>query len=278
MLHILQELSIEGLAQAPFQPVNLEYVEKILINDDVDAGNRMCSSVKNIYLPGFSAFVGADILSGASYIQMGNDETYELLIDLGTNGELLLLNKEKGFASSTACGPVFDHVISGSKYGSDSMKVIANCVRRGLIDRTGKLADSVFEKGISIDKNFIVKQENIRNFQLAKGAIYAGIQCLLEKAHITVQDISKVYISGGFGFYMDIRDAFTLKMLQKELKDKVEILGNTSLEGAKQWLLAKDTERKHILKMYQAIKQRTQSFELSNLDCFQDYYIQALDF
>ena len=87
---------------------------------------------------------------------MGKHSSYDLLIDLGTNGEMLLLNKEKGFATSTACGPVFDHVIKGGKYGSESIKVIANCVKRGLIDKTGRLADVFFDNGMKFDKSKII--------------------------------------------------------------------------------------------------------------------------
>lgn len=279
MLHILRGLSVEGLSSAPFQPVSLEYAEIKSVREDIeDKWKECCQYITNIYLPGISAFVGADILAGAEYLQMGKTENYELLIDLGTNGELLLLNKERGFATSTACGPVFDHVISGAKYGSESMKVIANCVKSGLIDKSGKLADALFEKGISIDKNFTIKQENIRNLQLAKGAIYAGVQCLLEKAGITAQDVAKVYISGGLGFYMDKRDAFTLKMLPKEFADKMIISGNTSLEGAKRFLLSDSEKRVKILKTWENIYKCTKSFELANCERFQEIYLNSLDF
>lgn len=285
MLHIQQELSVNGLAQAPFKPVSLEYADKIIekndLNDDFIADvkhTKKYSNIKNIYLPGFSAFVGADILSGAVFLEMGKTEKYDLLIDLGTNGEILLLNKNNGFATSTACGPVFDHVISGARYGSESIRVIANCVKRGLIDKTGKLTDALFEKGIVIDKNLTVKQENVRNFQLAKGAIYAGIQCVLDKANIQSNEVAKVYISGGLGFHMDKGSVFILKMLPEEFKDKIVVSGNTSLEGAKQWLLSTKMEQSDLLREYDSIRKRTESFELANFDGFQDIYMNSLEF
>lgn len=267
MMHILQELSLDGLAQAPFQPVRLEYLEQ-----------NHSSSLKSIYLPGLSAFVGADILSGATYLGMGRKQNYDMLIDLGTNGEILLLNKGNGFATSTACGPVFDHVISGARYGSESIRVIANCVKRGLIDKTGKLTDALFEKGIVIDKNLTVRQENVRNFQLAKAAIYAGIKCVLDKANMKSNEVSKVYISGGLGFHMEKRSAFILKMLPEEFKDKIIVSGNTSLEGAKRWLLSTKEEQENLLQEYDSIRKRTESFELANFDGFQDIYMNSLEF
>lgn len=266
MLHILRGFSVEGLSRSPFLPVSTDY-------EEIDK-----NAVKIIYPPGFSAFVGADILTGADVLEIGKKETYDLLVDLGTNGEILLINKDCGMAAATACGPVFDSAVKGAVYGSESIKAIANCVKRRLVDKTGKIAGPYFEKGITIDKGFVISQENIRNFQLAKGAIYAGIQCLLRESGITADCIGNVYISGGLGFYMNIRDAFTVKMLPEEFRDKITISGNTSLEGAKKLVAADIRERSVILSEYEAIKERTKSLELADLEGFQEIYMHSLDF
>lgn len=301
MQHILRGLPVNGLAAAPFEPVDLGYFEEeILIDWDEcrwesvtakpqveDMGFNRC---KVIYPPGFSAYVGADIVTGAQYLQLGQHEKYDLLIDLGTNGEMLLVNREQGFAASTACGPVFDHVLSGARYGSESIHAISNCVKRRLIDRSGKIAEPFFAKGIVIDKSFVIRQEHVRNFQLAKGAIFAGIQCLMEKAGIRSEDIQRVYISGGLGFYMDVKDAFSVRMLPEGFKGKVCVSGNSSLDGAKELLLecmsydklgnGKEggQRKKSVLSNYKALCERTKSFELSSLPEFQSIYIKALDF
>lgn len=289
MLHILGGMSVEGLAAAPFTPVTLEYAEQeeelfsALPDEQLKNMHEMNArtgehKVTVLYPPGFSAFVGADILTGAAYLKMGQSTTCDLLVDLGTNGELLLLNDTCGYAASTACGPVFDHAVTGAEYGSESIKAVANCVKRGLINSAGTIKEPFFEKGIEIDKGFVIRQQNVRNFQLAKGAIYAGIKCLLNKAGITATDIGNVYISGGLGFYMDIRDAYTVKMLPEEFRDKVKVSGNTSLEGAKKLLMAENGEKEEFLVYYEDIRSRTGSFELADLEGFQDIYIQALDF
>ena len=266
MQHILRGLSVKGLAKAPFHPVDLSKAEEIHTWND--------QKIVIHYLPGLSAFVGADILSGAAYLQMGISRTYDLLVDLGTNGELLLLNNQHGYASSTACGPVFDHVISGAAYGSESIHAIANCVKRHLIDVNGLIAAPFFEKGIVIDRNFVIRQQNVRNFQLAKGAIYAGICCLVEEAAIDWEEIQNVYISGGMGFYMDVRDAFTVGLLPDELKGKIIISGNSSLEGATMFLRDPHNMRETCC----AIKERTKCLELANLPQFQTRYLEAMNF
>jgi uncharacterized 2Fe-2S/4Fe-4S cluster protein (DUF4445 family) len=171
---------------------------------------------------------------------------------------------------------VFDSAVTGAVYGSECIKAIAGCVKRHLIDETGLLAAPYFDKGIEIDKGFVMKQSHVRNFQLAKGAIYAGIQCLLEKAGIETSQIGHVYISGGLGFYMEKRDAFTVKMLPKEFSDKIVVSGNSSLEGAKKLLRVGASQ--DILKEYEDIRHRTESFELANISGFQERYMQALNF
>ncbi|MDD6071051.1 MAG: ASKHA domain-containing protein [Clostridiales bacterium] len=273
MQHILRGLPVDGLAVAPFHPIDIEYREESILVKECP--------ITIVYPPGFSAFVGADILTGAQGLGLGRENSYDLLIDLGTNGEMLLLNQKHGYAASTACGPVFDHVLTGASYGSECIRAIANCVKRGLIDHTGKIKEPFFENGIVIDKGFVIRQENVRNFQLAKAAIYAGIKCLCSKADISFLDIKTVYISGGLGFYMDIKDAVTVKMLPDDLKDKIVIAGNTSLEGAKKLLLAENVDvdkEDNIFFYYEKIRNRTESFELADMEGFQDIYMHSLDF
>ena len=281
MLHILRCLSVEGLSKAPFSPVSLDYFE--------------CRSdnVTEMFLPGFSAFVGADILAGAEYLGMGKNDEYDLLIDLGTNGEMLLINNKCGYATSTACGPVFDYGVTGAVYGSESIHAIAGCVKRGLIDNTGLIKEPFFEKGIELDKGFVIKQDHVRRFQTAKAAIYAGIMCLMKKAGIDYGNIGHVYISGGLGFYLDVKDAFITKMLPEELRGRITVSGNTSLEGSKRFLVpyvkddnseyVHDSEdesisRNDIITEYKCMINRTEAFELADHEEFQDIYIKALNF
>ena len=286
MLHILRKLSVTGLSKAPFTPVTLDYYENRCTSEGVSGfsgtdNNIVAEAEKSfneIYLPGFSAFVGADILSGAEYLGMGQNKEYDLLVDLGTNGEILLLNSDSGFATSTACGPVFDYGITGAVYGSECIHGIAESIRKGMIDRTGLIKGIFFDKGIELDNFITIRQEHVRNFQMAKAAIYAGIMCLMKKAGIDHTYIGNVYISGGLGFYMDVNDAFTTKLLPKKFRGKITVSGNTSLSGCCKYVLADDEERKKILSNYDNIRNRTEAFELAEYDDFQDIYISSMNF
>lgn len=266
MIHILRGLSVDGFAKSPFQPISLSFaVEKAFWN------------IEQIYPPGISAFVGSDLLVGTQFLNMGNLNQFDLLIDLGTNGELLLLNKDVGYATSTACGTVFDTAIAGAKYGSDSLKAIANCLKNNLISSEGKIVDFYFDKGIQIDKNFIIHQNNVRDFQLAKGAVHAGILCLMKKANIDFDDIHQVYVSGGFGFYMDQKDAFVVKLLPDSFLGKIICAGNSSLDGAVRYLTHSHL-RSEILVEYESIRKRTTGFDLASFNEFQNIFIESLNF
>lgn len=289
MIHILRGMSVEGLAAAPFTPVSLEYAECMeekpsSVYEKNSAGDGCAIPKKEkrfytaLYPPGFSAFVGADILTGGETLSMGRTDSYDLLVDLGTNGEMLLLKNDRGYATSTACGTVFDHAVTGAEYGSECIKAIANCVRRRLIDNLGTMKEPFFTKGIEIDRGLVIRQSHVRNFQMAKGAVCAGIYCLMKKAGITANQIGSVYISGGLGFYMNIRDAVVVKMLPRELTGKMIVSGNTSLNGAKQLLIADGEEKERLLSDYEAIRRRTECIDLAEMEAFQDIYIQSLNF
>lgn len=266
MQHILRGFPVNGLSMSPFTPFSLEAGEDVWEFDGI--------SVPVFYPQGLSAFVGADVISGGAFLQMGNEEDYEILIDLGTNGEILLLNDKTGLATSTACGPVFDHAVSGAGYGNESIHAIANCIQRGLIDETGTIADVFFDKGIKIAKNFVIQQGNVRNFQLAKAAIYSGIICMKQNAGITWEQISKIYISGGLGFHMQLRDAFIVGLLPQPLKGKTIVSGNSSLSGAIEFLRNPDSMKKRCAQ----IVEKTTAVELANLEHFQEEYIKAMYF
>jgi uncharacterized 2Fe-2S/4Fe-4S cluster protein (DUF4445 family) len=98
----------------------------------------------------------------------------------------------------------------------------------------------------------------------------------MKKAEIEASQIDHVYISGGLGFHMEKRDAFTVKMLPKEFSDKIVVSGNSSLEGAKKLLTLGGCQE--VLREYEDIRNSTESFELANMSEFQERYVQAMNF
>ena len=125
-----------------------------------------------------------------------------------------------------------------------------------------------------------MKQEEIRELQKAKAAVYAGIVLLAREYGIALDDISKVYIAGGLGFYLDLDAAMEIGLFPKEFAGKTEVVGNTSLEGAYRYALALEGAEKavdpedELAKILSAVTE----LNLAELPGFEETYINAMNF
>lgn len=227
MEHLLAGLSVEGLSRFPFAPVTLaeQAVRLAVGQEDV--------TVK--LLPGLSAFVGADLLAGVLACGMHRKEGISLLIDLGTNGELVIGNRIRLMCTATAAGPAFEGGPGNCAPGTDMVAVIADLMEEEIVDETGLMADPWFETGIerrTPNGVLHITQEQIRAVQMAKAAVYAGICILIKEYGVTPAEIDEVYLAGGFGYYLDVQKAERIGLFPKELTPKVRAVGNSSLAGA----------------------------------------------
>ena len=225
MIHLLMKYPVERLAKAPFCPETLDEIETEI------------AGVKTYIMPGISAFVGADVLAGLLAVESltKQKEGYRLLIDLGTNAELVLYNKNSGICTATAAGPAFEGDAGTGFFGSDMVAVLANLLKRGMIDENGTFDDVYFVSGVKIpygEKEMHISQQQIRNLQLAKAAVRTGIEVLMQKADITEDEIKHVYLAGGFGYYLDVHAAAVIGLLPPGLEEKTVACGNTALTGA----------------------------------------------
>lgn len=306
MIHLLMGYDCKGLGQYPFTPVNIEKVEstykKILGETFLHA--RVC------ILPGISVFVGGDIVSGLYVNNMDRDEECSLLIDFGTNGEMALGNKERILVTSTAAGPAFEGgniqcgvgSVSGAIVGvsiKDHNKVevktiedkapigicgtgvieaTAELLRVGLMDETGCLEEFYFEDGYPLTEvegssKIYLTQKDIREIQLAKSAIRAGLETLFLRYGIAKNEVARVYLGGGFGFHLNCQKAVAIGLIPEEFADKVEIIGNSSLSGAVKSLLEKDSRDR-----VSGIAQCAQEVALSTDKDFNRLYMEYMGF
>lgn len=185
-----------------------------------------------LLLPGISAFVGGDIYAGIYASAMAEHEDVSLLVDLGTNGEMAIGNRKRILATATAAGPAFEGGANKGVWGADMVHLVAALRREKVLDETGLLAEPYFSKGIRIG-NVLLTQEAIRSLQLAKAAIFAGMEILCKEYGIAPQEIDRVILAGGFGYYLQPKDAVCIGMLPKGLAGKTVSGGNTALLGAK---------------------------------------------
>ena len=172
-------------------------------------------------MPWMAAFVGGDITSGLLFALQKNKQLF-MLIDLGTNGEILLYNKGKITVTATAAGPAFEQ--SGKSEfsaASDVISALAELVRQGIVDETGAL-----------ENEDIFSQKHVRDLQLAKSAIRSGLEILIEAGGTSYDELEKIYLAGGIGQHININDAVTIGLIPESLKNKAEAVGNSSLGGA----------------------------------------------
>ena len=258
MVHLLKGLSVEGLTKAPFVPVT------------TDSVSFEAAGVRGRTVPGISAFVGGDIVAGmlACKKEMERDGLKNaLLIDLGTNGEMVLFTEKGYFCTATAAGPAFEGGFGGTIFGSDVIQITASILERGVIDETGLLAEEYFETGF-YDGQFCFRQQDIRTLQTAKAAVFAGIRILLEEAGLSENEIEKVYLAGGFGYQLSVEAACKIGLIPSVWRERTTPAGNTALAGAYLYALGAQTD--------DMIK-NTKSINLAEKDRFNAYYLQAMN-
>jgi hypothetical protein len=170
--------------------------------------------------------------------------------------------------------------------GSGVLSMVRELLKAGFINKMGAIdkkcldsnhsfikADDSGKPFIKINDNLYFTAKDIRQVQLAKGAILSGIRALIKKAGIETCDITRVCIAGQFGKYISMDSFFGVGLLSKEFEGKVEYLGNTSLTGAYTALLDKNA-----IEYMTEISVETEYFELSKLEEYEKIFAKALRF
>ena len=155
MDHLLLHMDVSGLSHAPFTPVTTEQV----VTD--------IAMLKCYVMPGISAFVGGDIMAGMLSVreQMRKEKVEKaLLIDLGTNGEMALIDKDRTVCTATAAGPAFEGGASANVPGTDMIALVARMLSCGIIDETGLICEEYFHNGVTVD-HVCIRQEDVRGLQ-----------------------------------------------------------------------------------------------------------------
>lgn len=305
MVHLLMGYSCQTLGCYPFLPVNIKTIE--LSFEEVIGADYL--SVSTVLLPGISTYVGGDIVAGLFTCDFDKSDTICLLIDLGTNGEMAIGNKDKILVSSAAAGPAFEggniscgvgsiagavcnfdiednknsYKTIGQKApigicGTGAIEITSELVKAGLVDETGLLDKKYFDNGYEVTKdkagnNINFTQQDVREIQLAKSAIRAGIQTLILRYGVTCDAIDTVYLAGGFGYKMNIEKALRIGLLPKECLGKIKLIGNSSLGGAVKYLLDKQAPKR-----IDNIIEVSSEIDLSNDKEFNNFYIEYMFF
>lgn len=231
------------------------------------------ADIPTVLMPGISAFVGGDIVSGLYTLDFHIKEKVSLLVDLGTNAEMVIGNAKRRIATSAPAGPAFEQKV----YATQLIQAVATLLKEGKMDETGCLKEEYFEMGCIVGR-MLVKQEDIRSLQMAKAAVNTGIKLLTEAFGVLPEQIDKLYLAGGLGFYLDLEAAFTIGLFPKELQGKTEVVGNTSLEGAYRYALAERENPVQLEKDMKMLTLETEEFSMASHESFEETYIKAMNF
>ncbi len=297
MHHILLKLNPEHMGVAPFPPV----VHKSMDIKSRDLGIQINESAYVHILPNEAGFVGADNVGVLIAEEPYKKDEMQLIIDIGTNGELVLGNKEKLISSSCATGPAFegaqlafgmraapgaierikidpethdvDYKVIGRNAwrsyseakemeakgicGSGILDVLGELYRSGVILKSGrfnsKQKNSRFRKNsennqpefviawaneTTIGKDIVITQKDVRQIQLAKGALYCG--CKLMMRRMGIDKVEKVKIAGAFGTHVDREKALIMGLFPDCEIDNIISIGNAAGDGARAALLNRE--------------------------------------
>lgn len=296
MHHLFLGIDPSSLITPPYMPTVSHAIEEPA-NDRLPIASDGTLRV----LPNIAGFVGADTVG--CMVSTGFDKLNELtlLIDIGTNGEMVLSDRDRRIACSTAAGPAFEgakisqgmrgaagaidhvwiengelrfHVIGDNEpigiCGSGLLDLVACLLDIDAIDESGRLQNKLFTLP---DTTISLTQKDVREVQLAKGAIRAGIELMCKQLGVQPEDIKTVLLAGAFGNYMDPKSACRIGMIPPCLVDRIRPVGNAAGEGAKLCAVNRAEFEQAI-----QLSEKTEFLELASLPDFQDRFVDALEF
>ncbi len=317
MTQILLKIDPRYIRRSPYVPASTLYP---LIRS-VDLGIDLADHTTALVYPNISSFVGGDIIAGVMGSGIYLSDLLTLYIDIGTNAEIVIGNKEWLACAACSAGPAFEgggiqfgmraeqgaiEYFSIDPYtlepmnitignvrpkgicGSGLFNIVANLFELGIVNSRGKFShdlksnriretDGVYEYVLAwknetqIDRDIVLTEIDIVNLIRAKGAIYSGCQTLLDEVGLSISNLDRIILSGGFGSHIDIDKAMTIGLLPEIDPEKITYIGNGSLMGARICCLTNQI-RKDVVK---AMRKMT-NFELSETPSYMSHYVAAL--
>jgi uncharacterized 2Fe-2S/4Fe-4S cluster protein (DUF4445 family) len=291
MQQILHNQPIHMLGYSPFEPYTKDsFKSTITVADDVFT----------FLTPGVvSGFIGGDVLAGV--LSLIDHPKPFMLVDLGTNGELVLVTEKVIIATSTAAGPALEggaithgmgavkgaitkvlrnnegytSVYEGERpigfCGSGILSFTARLIEDGYIDKTGRINGK--QQDIALNEDLTITQADIREIQLVKSAIRSGFDIILKHAKIEENDLSAIYVTGGYGHHLSAEDLVITGFFPRKVLMKIKNTFNTAASGAIK-LLVED----NALINLETLKSKILTIDLSKDEMFSNLFIEYMSF
>jgi len=305
MVHLLLRVDPKFIRREPYVPT----ANFVPVIRSAETGIKVNPRGLLSCVPGVSTYVGGDITAGVLACGLNRTDKLTMLIDVGTNGEIVLGNREWMVSCAASAGPAFEgsgvkcgmratkgaiqrveigwfrnkvktigDVKSRGICGSGYIDCLAELFKKGIIDRNGKFVKGkefvlVPKRRADVDYDIVITEADIENLKRSKGAIYAASSILLKKLNLEFKDIEQFYIAGGFGTYLDIDKAITLGLLPDLERSRFSFIGNSSLVGSREILLSYEAKAEA-----EKIARKMTYIELSVEPAYMDEYVSALFF
>lgn len=315
MAHLLLGVDPSSLGRFPYKP---GFTEMQLVRAR-DIGIEAGADTVLYTLPHVSAFIGGDVVAGAYVAEMEGSKRNELFIDIGTNGEIVLVKDGKLYACSCAAGPALEgmNISCGMRAapgaiedvkispqgitlkviddeepigicGSGILAVVKELLRTGIVTSRGVFVkkedleeDDYRQKYIRMDgrkrefimdedNDLVITQDDIRQVQLAKGAILSGFIALVKEAGISLDELDVVYVAGQFGAHLPKDSLVGTGILPPGVEDKIQYLGNSSKTGAYMALMSDGVK-----KDMDALAKKISYVELAVTDNYERIFIES---
>lgn len=300
MLHFLAGLDPHGIGIYPFTPESL-------FGETLSARELFpfLPEAAEVYLPRcISAYVGADVVCGLLAGGFGAGGEPRLLIDVGTNGEMVLETGGELRCCATAAGPAFEgaQIFMGMTASDGAISRVAwedgeivyetvggvpakgicgtgliGAVRAmlacGALDMTGAMNGEDNDVFRIADSGVVLTGKDIREVQLAKAAIAAGVDTLLDSAGLSPGGVGEVLLAGGFGSAIDPADAMGIGLIPADFDGHVRAVGNVALSGAAAMMMSHEARR-----AAEKLALRTREVPLSTSAVFMDRYMEQMMF
>lgn len=317
MIHLAGNRDPKSLGKFPYTPV----LKGACYDTAKENGVQISPFGLVYYPPIISSYVGPDITSGVLSTTLEKRKGTVLLIDIGTNGEMVISKNGSLSATSTAAGPAFEgmNITFGMRAGNGAIEyfdidddhnieirtigntkaqgicgsglfdIVGELCRVGIITKTGRfIKESKLPDGDPL-KQRLCKYDgkpafeladgvyltisDIRQVQLAKGAVRSGVEALMMSQNVGVEDVDSVLIAGSFGYHLRAKSLVNLALLPQEFLDKIDFVGNTSKTGGIAFLLNKSL-REYMKTLVEGIC----CIELSTVENYNDLFVKCLNF
>jgi len=318
MIHLLLKIEPSYIRKEPYVPT-ANFVPTIRA---AEAGIKINPRGLLSCVPGVSSYVGGDVVAGTLSCGLYKEKDLCVLIDIGTNGEIVLGNNDFLVSCAASAGPAFEGsgVVCGMRAssgaiqkikidpktynveystigsalprgicGSGYIDILAQMLKAGIIDKSGKIKFKnhprirekdfgkefvvAFKEETSLDSDIVITEADIENLKRAKAAIFSATSILIKHMGFDFKDIAKIFIAGGFGNYLDIKNAKIIGLLPDLEEEKFIFVGNSSLAGARQILLSYPAMQKA-----NELARKITYFELSVDPNYMEEYMAALFF